>query len=140
MSTIDINAIQQKAAQWIASPVIDKETKNEIQHLLASNEKELIESFYSDLEFGTGGLRGIMGVGTMRMNVYTVGMATQGLANYILAQFPNPFLALQLHLTPATTPSCLRKPRQTYFLPMALRCICLMSSGLRRYFHMQLER
>ncbi|MFN5294533.1 MAG: phospho-sugar mutase [Flavobacteriales bacterium] len=88
MSTIDITAIQQKAAQWIASPVIDEETKNEIQQLLASNEKELIESFYSDLEFGTGGLRGIMGVGTMRMNVYTVGMATQGLANYILAQFP----------------------------------------------------
>jgi phosphoglucomutase len=88
MSTIDITAIQQKAAQWIASPVIDEATKNEIQQLLVSNEKELIESFYSDLEFGTGGLRGIMGVGTMRMNVYTVGMATQGLSNYILSQFP----------------------------------------------------
>jgi phosphoglucomutase len=57
--------------------------------MLDSDEKELIECFYSDLEFGTGGLRGIMGVGTMRMNVYTVGMATQGLANYILAQFPS---------------------------------------------------
>ncbi len=85
---MDISSIQQKAEAWLASAVIDEATKAEIQRMIASDEKELIESFYSDLEFGTGGLRGIMGVGTMRMNVYTIGMATQGLANYILAQFP----------------------------------------------------
>jgi phosphoglucomutase len=85
---MNIPAIRQKAESWIHSAVIDETTKSEIKQLLESDEKELIECFYSDLEFGTGGLRGIMGVGTMRMNVYTVGMATQGLANYILAQFP----------------------------------------------------
>ncbi len=55
--------------------------------MMKENETELIESFYRDLEFGTGGLRGIMGVGTNRMNIYTVGMATQGLCNYLLEQF-----------------------------------------------------
>ena len=65
----------------------DEETKKEIKALLDSgNEKELIDAFYRDLEFGTGGLRGIMGVGTNRMNKYTVGVATQGLANHILKQ------------------------------------------------------
>ncbi|MEI0550930.1 phospho-sugar mutase [Brachyspira intermedia] len=68
----------------------DEETKKEIKALLdAGNEKELIDAFYRDLEFGTGGLRGIMGVGTNRMNKYTVGVATQGLANYILKQGGN---------------------------------------------------
>jgi phosphoglucomutase len=85
---MDISIIQQKAQSWLASAVIDEATKAEIERMIASDEKELVESFYSDLEFGTGGLRGVMGVGTMRMNVYTIGMATQGLANYILAQFP----------------------------------------------------
>lgn len=85
---IEISAVRQKAESWLASVVIDDATKAEIKRMISHDEKELIESFYSDLEFGTGGLRGIMGVGTMRMNVYTVGMATQGLANYILAQFP----------------------------------------------------
>ncbi len=85
---MDISIIQQKAKSWLASNVIDEATKAEIERMIASDEKELVESFYSDLEFGTGGLRGIMGVGTLRMNVYTVGMATQGLANYILSQFP----------------------------------------------------
>ena len=62
-------------------------TKQEIEDLLKTNETELIESFYKDLEFGTGGLRGIMGVGTNRINIYTIGMATQGLCNYLLQQF-----------------------------------------------------
>ena len=85
---MDISAVRQKAESWLNSSVIDEKTKSEIKQMLTSEDKELVECFYSDLEFGTGGLRGIMGVGTMRMNVYTVGMATQGLANYILAQFP----------------------------------------------------
>ena len=76
-----------KAKQWL-TPAFDEETRREVEQMLASTDKtELIESFYKDLEFGTGGLRGIMGAGTNRMNVYTVGMATQGFANYLKKNF-----------------------------------------------------
>jgi phosphoglucomutase len=81
-----LSMVRKKAMEWLESP-IDEDSKKAIQHMLEENETELIESFYKDLEFGTGGLRGIMGVGTNRMNVYTVGMATQGLCNYLLQQF-----------------------------------------------------
>ncbi len=75
-------AIIKKANTWLEGD-FDKETKNEVKQLLSNNPKELTEAFYKDLEFGTGGLRGIMGVGTNRMNKYTVGMATQGFANFL---------------------------------------------------------
>jgi phosphoglucomutase len=78
--------VRKKAKEWLNSP-IDEASKTAIHDMLDNNESELIESFYRDLEFGTGGLRGIMGVGTNRMNIYTVGMATQGLCNYLLEQF-----------------------------------------------------
>ncbi len=82
-------AIQDKIDQWLSSS-IDQETKNAIQALVEKNdEHELSESFYRDLEFGTGGLRGIMGIGSNRINKYTVGMATQGLANYLKDSYPN---------------------------------------------------
>ena len=78
-----------KAQGWLDGNYND-ETKTDIRRMLDSEDKtELIESFYRNLEFGTGGLRGIMGAGTNRMNIYTVGAATQGLSNYLLAQFPN---------------------------------------------------
>lgn len=78
-----------KAQSWLDGNYND-ETKADIRRMLNAEDKtELIESFYRDLEFGTGGLRGIMGAGTNRMNIYTVGAATQGLSNYLLAQFPN---------------------------------------------------
>lgn len=78
-----------KAQSWLDGNYND-ETKADIRRMLDAEDKtELIESFYRDLEFGTGGLRGIMGAGTNRMNIYTVGAATQGLSNYLLAQFPN---------------------------------------------------
>ena len=78
---------EQKARQWLA-PAFDEETRREVlQKLEADDKTDLIESFYKDLEFGTGGLRGIMGVGSNRMNVYTVGMATQGFANYLKLNF-----------------------------------------------------
>ncbi|MCC5939147.1 MAG: phospho-sugar mutase [Lunatimonas sp.] len=81
-------SILNKAQAWLNSN-IDEESKNQIKALMAAQDSsELIDSFYKDLEFGTGGLRGLMGVGSNRMNVYTVGMATQGLANYLLASFP----------------------------------------------------
>ncbi len=78
--------IKDRIDSWLNGPY-DDNTKNEIKSLLDSgNEKELIDGFYKDLEFGTGGLRGVMGVGSNRMNNYTVGTATQGLANYLLKQ------------------------------------------------------
>ena len=69
---------------WISSPIFDEETKSELLSL--DDEKEIEDRFYKDLEFGTGGLRGIIGAGTNRMNIYTVGKATQGLANYIIRE------------------------------------------------------
>ncbi len=78
--------VYDSAQSWLDSP-IDEASKREIRRMMAEDEKELVECFYKNLEFGTGGLRGIMGVGTNRMNVYTVGMATQGLCNYLLKQF-----------------------------------------------------
>lgn len=77
-----------KAQQWLDSPVYDEETKNAVRKMLGNSDKtELIDSFYQNLSFGTGGLRGIMGPGTNRMNIYTVGAATQGLANYLKKNF-----------------------------------------------------
>jgi phosphoglucomutase len=81
-------AIQSKIDTWLSGNY-DPMTKQEIQKLIsAGNETELADAFYKDLEFGTGGLRGTMGVGSNRMNKYTVGMATQGLANYLKQCFP----------------------------------------------------
>lgn len=81
------SSITDKAHKWLNSN-IDEESKNEIQRMLNAGDGELTEAFYKDLEFGTGGLRGIMGVGSNRMNKYTVAMATQGLSNYLLKSFP----------------------------------------------------
>jgi len=81
-----LKEVRAKAEAWLNSP-IDEASKAAIREMMDHNETELIESFYRDLEFGTGGLRGIMGMGTNRMNIYTVGMATQGLCNYLLKQF-----------------------------------------------------
>lgn len=79
---------EERAKQWL-SPAFDGETRKAVQAMLDNEDKtELIDAFYRDLEFGTGGLRGIMGAGTNRMNIYIVGMATQGFANYILKAFP----------------------------------------------------
>ena len=80
--------VQGKAQKWLDGNY-DSKTKDQVKYLMENDKKELTESFYKDLEFGTGGLRGIMGVGTNRMNVYTVGMATQGLANYLKKAFPH---------------------------------------------------
>jgi phosphoglucomutase len=79
--------IQERSAIWLTGN-FDPATKEAIRKMQAENPKELAESFYRNLEFGTGGLRGIMGVGTNRMNKYTVGMATQGFANYLNQTYP----------------------------------------------------
>ncbi len=82
-----LKMVTEKAQQWL-SPVYDEETRKDVGRMLDNPDKtELIDSFYRDLEFGTGGLRGIMGAGTNRMNIYTVGAATQGLSNYLKRNF-----------------------------------------------------
>lgn len=82
MSSIETDLIKSKAQAWL-SPDFDQDTREKVRDLLDNHMDELTECFYKDLEFGTGGIRGIMGVGTNRMNIYTVGMATQGLCNYL---------------------------------------------------------
>ena len=79
-------SVLKKAQAWLDGHY-DEATKTQVKYLMDNDMKELVESFYKDLEFGTGGLRGIMGVGSNRMNVYTVGAATQGLANYLRKNF-----------------------------------------------------
>ncbi len=82
-----IKEVTEKAKKWL-TPAYDAETQAEVRRLLDNPDKtDLIEAFYKDLEFGTGGLRGIMGVGSNRMNIYTVGAATQGLSNYLNKNF-----------------------------------------------------
>src|SRR5580765_846404 len=81
-------AIKAKIEAW-QNGNYDPEVKNEIARLQKENPEQLADAFYKNLEFGTGGLRGIMGVGTNRMNKYTVGMATQGFANYLKKNFAN---------------------------------------------------
>ena len=82
-----LKQVTKKANKWLGAEY-DAETREAVKAMLESEDKtELIESFYKDLEFGTGGLRGIMGAGTNRMNIYTVGAATQGLANYLKVAF-----------------------------------------------------
>ena len=82
-----LKQVTEKANKWLGAEY-DAETREAVKAMLESEDKtELIESFYKDLEFGTGGLRGIMGAGTNRMNIYTVGAATQGLANYLKVAF-----------------------------------------------------
>ncbi|MFM2293207.1 MAG: hypothetical protein RIS29_3020 [Bacteroidota bacterium] len=84
-----LNEVISRAQVWLNGNY-NEETKAEVKRMMDAEDKtELIECFYRDLEFGTGGLRGIMGVGTNRMNIYTVGAATQGLSNYLKAQFPD---------------------------------------------------
>ncbi|NQU33531.1 MAG: phospho-sugar mutase [Bacteroidetes bacterium] len=86
MSTRIDQGVMDRANSWLNGNY-DEETKNAIKEMMENNPQELTESFYRDLEFGTGGLRGIMGVGSNRMNKYTVGAATQGMANYLKKNF-----------------------------------------------------
>ncbi len=80
------SVIDTRVNEWL-TPFFDATTRDEIQNLQKNNPEELKESFYKDLEFGTGGMRGVMGVGTNRINQYTLGKSTQGLSNYLIQQF-----------------------------------------------------
>jgi len=84
------------AKSWLTEP-FDKETQTQVQKLIAANDANFIESFYQNMVFGTGGMRGIMGVGTNRINKYTLGRATQGLANYLIKRFPNKTLKVAIN-------------------------------------------
>jgi len=86
MEAID-QKIQDKARAWL-TPDYDQATRDEVKRMIENDPNLLVEAFYRDLEFGTGGMRGIMGPGTNRMNIYIIGMATQGLCNYLKKNFP----------------------------------------------------
>jgi phosphoglucomutase len=81
MTKIDAKILE-KASAWL-TPIFDSDTQNKVQKLIDTNPNELIESFYTNLAFGTGGMRGVMGPGTNRINKYTLGKNTQGLSNYL---------------------------------------------------------
>ena len=79
--------ILDRVNEWL-TPIFDQHTQDEITQMMTSSPAELKESFYKNLEFGTGGMRGVMGVGTNRINKYTLGKNTQGLSNYLKTSFP----------------------------------------------------
>ncbi|WP_224483292.1 phospho-sugar mutase [Robertkochia aurantiaca] len=85
---ISLDEIKEKASNWL-DDIFDAETREKVKNLIDTNEEELKESFYKNLEFGTGGMRGTMGVGTNRINRYTLGKNTQGLSNYLKRTYPN---------------------------------------------------
>ena len=83
---------KEKYESWLNSSIISEEIKEELRNI--KDDKEIEDRFYKDLEFGTGGLRGVIGAGTNRMNIYTVSQATQGFANYLNENFQNPKVAI----------------------------------------------
>jgi len=123
MATHIDQSILDKVKVWLDGNY-DKKTKAQIQDLLVNNPEEILESFYRDLEFGTGGLRGIMGVGTNRMNKYTVGMSTQGLANYLKKVFAN-----ENQIKIAIAYDC--RNNSTYFAEIAANV--LSANGIKVY-------
>ncbi|MEM9022106.1 MAG: phospho-sugar mutase [Bacteroidota bacterium] len=106
--------ILEKARVWTGS-AYDAETRETVQNLVDHHPAELAEAFHQDLEFGTGGLRGIMGVGTNRINPYTVAMATQGLSNYLLSAFPNTTIKVAVaHDSRLKSPEFARKTAEVF--------------------------
>jgi len=133
------NTILAKAKQW-TSEAFDVETRNTVQNLIDTNETELTESFYKELEFGTGGLRGIMGVGSNRINIYTIGMATQGLANYLKNSFNGEISVAIAHDSRNNSPLFARKTAEVFaangikaYLFSELRPTPQLSFAIRHY-------
>lgn len=128
-----------KAKQW-TTEAFDLDTRQAVQNMIDSDQNELTESFYKDLEFGTGGLRGIMGVGTNRINIYTVGMATQGLANYLKASFDGEIKVAIAHDSRNNSPLFARKTAEVFaangikaYLFSELRPTPELSFAIRHY-------
>ena len=127
MNAID-KSINERAKLWL-SESYDSETRNEVKKLLEESSSELVDSFYRNLEFGTGGLRGIMGVGINRMNKYTVGMATQGLANYLNKCYPNQEVSIAI--------ACDSRNNSSYFAQVAAEV--LSGNGIKVYLFEKLR-
>ena len=132
-------SILDKAKKW-TSEAFDVETRNAVQNLIDNNETELTESFYKELEFGTGGLRGIMGVGSNRINIYTIGMATQGLANYLKNSFEGEISVAIAHDSRNNSPLFARKTAEVFaangikaYLFNELRPTPQLSFAIRHY-------
>lgn len=120
-----LEMVRSKAQSWLTKSY-DAETRAQVQALLDNEDPtELIESFYKDLEFGTGGLRGIMGVGSNRMNIYTVGAATQGLSNYLKKEFADlDQIKVVIGHDCRNNSRNLLKSLPTFSQQTASRCIC----------------
>jgi phosphoglucomutase len=133
------NIVLQKAKQWTTES-FDAETRASVQSMIDAGSEELTESFYKDLEFGTGGLRGIMGVGTNRINIYSVGMATQGLANYLKNSFKGEIQVAVAHDSRNNSSLFARKTAEVFaangikvFLFSELRPTPELSFAIRHY-------
>ena len=120
-----IKQVTEKAEKWL-TPAYDAETQAEVKRMLENDDKtELIEAFYKDLEFGTGGLRGIMGVGSNRMNIYTVGAATQGLSNYLKKNFKDlPQISVVVGHDCRNNSRLFAEPLPIFSLPTVSKYIC----------------
>jgi phosphoglucomutase len=132
-------SILEKAKKW-TSEAFDVETRSAVQNLIDTNETELTESFYKELEFGTGGLRGIMGVGSNRINIYTIGMATQGLANYLKNSFEGEISVAIAHDSRNNSPLFAQKTAEVFaangikaYLFSELRPTPQLSFAIRHY-------
>ena len=122
-----------KYNEWLA--FADENTKAELERI--TDEKEIEDRFYKDLAFGTGGLRGIMGAGSNRMNRYTVGKATLGLARYLKSKNDGE-ISVQLHMILVIIHNTLQRLRQVYLLHRILRLIFIKWLCLFRFCHLQL--
>ncbi len=116
----------QKIQVWLNGNY-DDATKNSIKELQENNQTELEDSFYKNLEFGTGGLRGIMGVGTNRMNKYTVGMATQGFANYLKKTYVNTEIRVVVGHDSRNIVDFLLKQQPMFLQQMVLKFFCFLN-------------
>ena len=124
---------REKYDEWLTSTYFDAETKAELKEI-ESNEKEIEDRFYKDLEFGTAGLRGVIGAGTNRMNIYTVRKATQGLANYIAGKGAQA-QGVALHTIPDGCPRNLRMKQRSALRQTESRLMYLKVSDRLRSFH-----
>lgn len=120
---------------WLEGSCFDEKTKEELR-AISGDDNEIKERFYTELKFGTAGLRGIIGAGTNRMNIYTVRKATQGLADYIISVGARR-RELPLLTTPDICHRSLPRKQLSAWLPTALRLMCLNHFALRRSFHLR---
>lgn len=135
-----LKQVTAKAQIWLGDGY-DEETKAAVRAMLDNEDKtDLIEAFYKDLEFGTGGLRGIMGTGTNRMNIYTVGAATQGLSNYLKKAFADlPQIKVAIGHDCRNNSRKFAEVAADVFRRMVLKYICLMLCVLLPKFLLPFE-